>query len=64
VIRVFDPAGRLVRVLLDEVISPGPGSVSWDGRGDDAKPLAAGVYYLRMDVIGRPAARRAVILLD
>jgi hypothetical protein len=63
-IRVFDPAGRLVRVLLDEEIPPGSGSVTWDGRTDDRRSLAAGIYFLRMDVRGRQAARRTVVLLD
>lgn len=45
-IRIFDPAGRLVRTL-----QPGPassGSVSWDGRSQDGRPVRPGLYLFEL----------------
>jgi len=53
---VHDAAGRRVRTL------PAPtGASSWDGRGDDGAPVAAGVYFVRLEC-GAGATRRVVVL--
>ena len=60
---VFDLSGRLLRVLVD---SPGqqPGGhiVRWDGRDGMRRPVAAGTYYLRLDVAGERQQQPAVLL--
>jgi choice-of-anchor B domain-containing protein len=48
-LRVFDPAGRAVRVLVDGARAAGTQSVVWDGRDDAARPVASGVYYYRLE---------------
>jgi hypothetical protein len=47
-IMIFDAAGRLVRTLVDEGKPPGFYAVSWDGRSDDGKRMANGVYFYQM----------------
>jgi predicted outer membrane repeat protein len=44
-VAVYDPAGRLVRVLLDEPLARGPHAVTWDGRDAGDRPLPAGLYF-------------------
>ncbi len=46
--RVYDLAGRLVRVLHDGPAAAGPGAVTWQGRDDAGRTLAAGVYVCRV----------------
>ena len=46
---VFDPAGRLVRVLMDEQLSAGPHSVIWDGCDRSGREVGSGVYLARLE---------------
>jgi len=58
---IHDPAGRMVRRLMDGVTcAEGVQSVSWDGRDDHGRLLAPGVYFLR---IGWEDGDRAVKLI-
>lgn len=45
---VFDVAGRRVRALVDETLTPGPHRTSWDGRDDVGRALPAGVYWAEL----------------
>jgi hypothetical protein len=47
-IRVYDVAGRVVRTLLDDAMPPGTHRTTWDGRGDDARAVSSGIYFVRM----------------
>jgi len=62
-IAVFDSRGRQVRVLLDEERPPGTDDeITWDGRSDAGAPVAAGIYFLRMDAPGATGLRKVVRL--
>lgn len=52
VVTVYDVAGRLVRVLLDEPLPPGPHSVQWDGRDSNGLRAPSGVYMLNVSYPG------------
>lgn len=61
---LFDAAGRRVRTL-ERVGEPGPDgewSLSWDGRDDEGRPAAAGVYGVRLETDGGSATGRLVRL--
>jgi len=47
---VFDILGQAVRVLADEVQSPGAHVAVWDGRDDAGRALATGVYVCQLQV--------------
>ena len=61
-LRIYDAAGRLVRVLLDEPRKAGRYSENWDGRDSRGRSVASGVYYCRL-VSGSFTATRKMILL-
>ena len=62
-VTVYDLSGRLVRTLASENLAPaGLRSVRWDGRGDDNRRLANGVYFCRIHADGRTTASRVVLL--
>lgn len=49
-LRVYDPAGRVVRTLKDD--SPGrvgPHTAVWNGRNDAGRAAKSGVYFFRLD---------------
>lgn len=59
---VFDTRGRHVRRLLAGDVAAGVGSVAWDGLGADARPVAAGLYFLRLRSGGTTVTGRTVRL--
>jgi len=62
-IRVFDGQGRLVRGLLEETASSGPGVVIWDGRDDSGVRLRPGVYHVHLRA-GADIRTRKLTLLE
>ena len=61
-LRVYDAAGRLVRVLVDETRTAGRYSVRWDGRDDAGAAVASGVYRYRLMTPGETRTRSMVLL--
>jgi len=61
-LRVYDAAGRLVRVLADGPFGPGEHEVSWDGRNAAGREVAASVYFYSMEADGFRDARKLVLL--
>jgi flagellar hook assembly protein FlgD len=47
-LRVYDTAGRLVTVLIDESRPAGPYTVEWNGNAQNGSPVACGVYFYRL----------------
>ena len=59
---VHDAAGRRVATLLDGVRPAGSHTVSWDGTDDAGRPLARGIYFVRLAVPGHVEARKVTFL--
>lgn len=49
-IRIYTPAGRLVRTIDDIIPVAGFNVVEWDGDDDGGRPLANGVYLYQLEV--------------
>jgi hypothetical protein len=62
-VRVYDVAGRLVRSLHHGPLGVGTTAIPWNGRDDEGRPVAAGVYLLRVSgEDGRRAVARSIRL--
>ena len=61
-LRLFDAQGRRVKEFGRVPSEVGTWDVGWDGKGDHGRYLAPGVYFLRLDVGGRPFTSRFVVL--
>lgn len=47
---IYDVRGRFVRTLVrSERLAAGSHRTEWDGRGQDGRPVAAGVYFARLE---------------
>lgn len=46
---VYDLAGRRVTTLVDREVAAGTWTSQWDGRDSAGRPLAAGLYFLRLE---------------
>jgi FlgD Ig-like domain len=52
-VRIYDALGRRVRVLIDEERPGGAQAVTWDGCDDRGRPVASGVYFVRLESGGQ-----------
>jgi hypothetical protein len=59
---VYDPNGRLVRVISSGRESAGPHVARWDGRDARGRTVASGVYLLRLEAEGAQLTRRMLLL--
>ena len=61
-VTLFDVHGRLIETLLDEEMSAGPHTVTWNGRDHAGQSAASGVYFARV-VHGGVARTLKLVLL-
>jgi hypothetical protein len=62
VLRVHNLLGQPVRTLVDAVRPPGRHTARWDGRGEDGRPVASGVYVVRLETPLHSLARKVLYL--
>ncbi|UCG52204.1 MAG: T9SS type A sorting domain-containing protein, partial [Candidatus Latescibacterota bacterium] len=64
-LKIYNPAGQLVRNLVDDVQSPRETgfSVVWNGRNDAGMPVASGVYLYKLTVGSQFEDVRKLVLL-
>jgi hypothetical protein len=61
---VYDLSGRLVRTLVAaELLDAGRQTAPWNGRDDDDRTVASGVYFYRLEVGGEVLTKRMVLLI-
>jgi hypothetical protein len=61
-IRIFNVRGELVRILLDEVVPAGPGSVTWDGTNGSGQSAASGVYFYEVNGAGHHQVQKLMMI--
>ncbi len=61
-IRIYDTAGRLVRSLEDRDSAAGTYQVVWNGRDNASRPVASGIYFMRMNAGDYGKSRKIVYL--
>ena len=49
-LRVYDLVGRRVRTLVNDDVKPGYYTTKWDGKDEQGKKIANGVYFIRLEV--------------
>ena len=60
-IQVFDVAGKVVSTPVDEDRSAGSHHLNWDPIHSDGRPLASGIYYLRLVAEGAQRTQKLVL---
>jgi hypothetical protein len=61
-ITIHDLQGRRVVGLADRIFAPGEHTLSWNGRDDDGRPAASGVYWIRLGGSTQKASEKLVLL--
>lgn len=59
---IYGADGRRVRKLIDADQPAGPGSVTWDGADDHGARVPAGLYFVRLDALGRTLSRKLAVI--
>ena len=60
-LKIYNLKGQLVRILLDDTLVSGAGSVDWDGLDASGRRVASGVYLVRLTQSGRSGVRKIVV---
>jgi PKD repeat protein len=60
-LRVYDTAGRLVVVLVDQALDTGRHRAAWNGTDKHGAEVASGVYFYRLQAGDYTATRRMVV---
>jgi hypothetical protein len=58
---VYDAQGRLLRSLLVGQLEAGEQAVSWNGRDALGRPVASGIYFIRLHTDGQELTRKIVL---
>lgn len=61
-IRIYDVGGRLVRNLVQRVSGPYSQAITWKLDDDHGRPVAAGVYFARLETRSKKITRQIVLL--
>jgi hypothetical protein len=61
-LRIYDTAGRLVRILVDEAREAGRYTEEWDGRDGAGRAVSSGVYFYRVEASTFAETRKMVLL--
>ena len=61
-IRLYDPAGRLVRTLVNDTYSSGAYRVQWDLKDQRGRAVAPGIYIAIMEAPGFRGTTRLVVV--
>jgi hypothetical protein len=61
-LRIYDAAGRLVRVLVAGNRPAGNYSELWDGRDNGGRAVASGIYFYRLDAGSFSQTRKMALL--
>jgi hypothetical protein len=61
-LEVFNTLGQLVRTLVDEEQEAGTRSAAWDGKNNNGKESASGVYLFRLATGAGTATKKMVLL--
>ena len=62
-LEIYNAAGQKVRTLLDENKDAANYNITWDGRNDEGRDVAAGVYLYKLRHSGRYTSTKKMILM-
>ena len=60
---IYSVAGRRVRTLVQGELEAGSHSIEWAGDDDARRPVAPGIYYARLTILGGPRLTRMLVHL-
>lgn len=62
ILKIYDVVGREIETLVDQGMSAGTFSTTWDGRNSTGSQVGSGVYFYRLQVTGHAITKRMLLL--
>ena len=59
---LYDASGQMIRRLVEKEQPAGIHAVVWNGRGDDGRPVASGLYLCRLEAGGTRSTGKLLLL--
>lgn len=60
-VAIFDVRGRLVRTLFDREEAAGSHALTWDGRDTGGVAVPSGIYFCRLEALGKSFTMKMVL---
>ena len=61
-LRVYDIAGRLQAIIVNETLPAGRHQRLWNAAGDDGRPVSAGIYFVLLEAQSTRMRQRVVVM--
>lgn len=61
-LKVFDVSGRLVNTLIKDQQNSGNYMINWDGKDNKGKNVAAGTYFINLEIDGISEVEKVVLI--
>ncbi|MGK9368855.1 T9SS type A sorting domain-containing protein [Melioribacter sp. Ez-97] len=61
-LNVYNILGQKIRTLIDQKMSPGTYSATWNGRDDFGRQVSSGVYFIGLESESFRAFRKIVLM--
>ncbi len=61
-LRIYSPAGRLVKTLVNGVVKGGEHTIIWDGRDNGGRETASGIYFYKLEAGEEKKTKKMVLL--
>ena len=61
-LKIYDILGRRVKTLVNEAQTVGTYEVSWDGKDEQGKEIASGIYFYRLETPGFSQTKKMLLL--
>jgi flagellar hook assembly protein FlgD len=62
IVTIYDMLGTKVRTLVNSLQNAGEHSLVWDGRDHQARPVASGIYFYRLEAENLKMQKKMVLL--
>ncbi len=59
---IYNARGRLIRTLVDGIVTPGRREIIWNGNNARGLPVAGGVYFAKCEADGQSSTRKLVVV--
>ncbi|MFQ5864409.1 MAG: FlgD immunoglobulin-like domain containing protein [bacterium] len=59
---IYNITGQKIRSLVDEISTPGEFQVTWDGKNDEGKQVASGIFVYKLDAPGISFVKKLILL--
>jgi len=61
-LKIYNPAGQLVKTLVNEQQKAGTYKIKWDGKDEEGKPVPSGIYFVKLKVSDFSQTKKLLLL--